>query len=158
MTEVAMASNKMSNIKNGINFAAYNAGALSAWPNHTIELPGLGEVQGKHFLKDLVGFTGCEISINSLPPGAGMPFYHQHQENEEVYIFIKGKGQMQIDGEVVNVQEGSIVRIATKGQRTWRNNSTEPLFYIVVQMKENSLRQYGLGDGVIAERAVSWPN
>ena len=157
MTDVKTIDNR-SKIKNGPNFTAYEGGALKVWPDHSVELPGLGEVRGKHFLKDLLGFTGCEISINSLPAGAGMPFYHQHQENEEVYIFIKGNGQMQIDGETIGVQEGSIVRIATKGQRTWRNNSNEPLVYIVIQMKENSLRQYTLGDGVVAEKAVTWPN
>ena len=87
-----------------------------------------------------------------------MPFYHTHQQNEEVYIFIQGKGQMQVDGEVIEVQEGSIVRIAPKGLRTWRNNTQEPLLYIVIQMRENSLNQYGLGDGVVPEKAVSWPN
>ena len=157
MTDVKTIDNR-SKIKNGSNFTVYEGGALKVWPDHSVELPGLGEVRGKHFLKDLLGFTGCEISINSLPAGAGMPFYHQHQENEEVYIFIKGNGQMQIDGETIGVQEGSIVRIATKGQRTWRNNSNEPLVYIVIQMKENSLKQYGLGDGVVAEKAVTWPN
>lgn len=144
--------------RTGRNFTAYEGGARKDWPNHSIELPGLGKVSGKHFLKDMAGFTGCEISINSLPAGAGMPFYHQHKENEEVYIFIQGKGQMQIDGETVDVQEGSIVRIAPKGQRTWRNNSKEPLLYIVVQMKENSLNQYGLGDGVVSEKKVTWAN
>jgi uncharacterized cupin superfamily protein len=144
--------------KQGNNFSAYDGGALQQWSGHSVELPGLGEVRGKHFLKDLLGFTGCEISINSLPPGAGMPFHHQHKENEEVYIFIQGQGQMQIDGEIVNVKEGSIVRIAPNGLRTWRNNAKEPLVYIVIQMKANSLRQFGLGDGVIPEKAVVWPN
>ena len=150
----------MSNAKTrkGNNFTSYEGGVRKDWPNHSIELPGLGKVSGKHFLKDILGFTGCEISINSLPPGAGMPFYHQHKDNEEVYIFIQGKGQMQVDDEVINVQEGSIVRIAPNGQRTWRNNSNEPLLYIVIKMKENSLRQYGLGDGIVAEKAVAWPN
>lgn len=144
--------------RQGANFSAYDGGALQQWASHAVELPGLGEVRGKHFLKNLLGFTGCEISINSLPPEAGMPFHHQHKENEEVYIFIQGKGQMQIDGEVVDVREGSIVRIAPGGLRTWRNNANEPLIYIVIQMRENSLRQFGLGDGVIPEKAVVWPN
>ena len=143
---------------NGTHFTAYESGARSEWPNHSLEIPGLGKIHGKHFLKDKLGFTACEISINSLPPGTGMPFHHTHQENEEVYIFIQGKGQMQIDGEIIDVQEGSIVRIAPNGLRTWRNNSNEPLLYIVAQMRENSLRQYGLGDGVVPEQMVAWPN
>jgi len=149
----------MSNRKtrNGTNFTAYESGARWEWPDHVVQLPGL-DIPGKQFLKEALGFTGCEISVNSLKPGTGMPFYHTHQQNEEVYIFIQGKGQMQVDGEVIEVQEGSIVRIAPKGLRTWRNNTQEPLLYIVIQMRENSLNQYGLGDGVVPEKAVSWPN
>lgn len=150
-------SNK-SKTRNGSNFTAYESGARSVWPDHSLEIPGLGEVQGKHFLKNMVGLTGCEISINSLPPGAGMPFHHTHQENEEVYIFIQGKGQMQIDGEIIDVQEGSIIRIAPNGLRTWRNNANEPLLYIVAQMRENSLKQYGLGDGIVPQKEVLWPD
>jgi mannose-6-phosphate isomerase-like protein (cupin superfamily) len=145
-------------VKKGTNFTAYDSGTRKDWPAHTVDLPGLGEIQGKHFLKDLVGFTGCEISINSMAPDSGMPIYHQHQQNEEVYIFIQGKGQMQVDGEIIDVQEGSIVRIAPDGERVWRNNSTEPLLYIIIQVRENSLHQYGLGDATVPQKAVTWTN
>ncbi len=145
------------NTKNGKNFTAYECGAKKQWPDHVVQFPGL-EIAGKHFLKDMVGLTGCEISVNSLKPGTGMPFYHTHQQNEEVYIFIQGKGQMQVDSEVIDVREGSIVRIAPHGLRTWRNNSNEPLLYIVIQMREKSLNQYGAGDGVVPDKAVAWPN
>jgi mannose-6-phosphate isomerase-like protein (cupin superfamily) len=144
--------------RTGINFTAYESGACKNWPAHKVELPGLGEIPGKLFLKEMVGFTGCEISINSMAPGAGMPIYHQHQQNEEVYIFIQGKGQVQVDGEVIDVQEGSIVRIAPNGERIWRNNSNEPLLYIIIQVRENSLIQYGLGDATVPEKSVSWPD
>lgn len=65
---------------------------------------------------------------------------------------------MQIDGDVIDVQEGTIVRIAPNGERIWRNNSTEPLLYIIVQVRENSLNQYGLCDATVPEKAIIWPN
>jgi quercetin dioxygenase-like cupin family protein len=145
-------------IKKGSNFTAYESGALKQWPEHAVEIPGLGEIPGKLFLKDVLGFTGCEISVNSMAAGAGMPIYHQHQQNEEVYLFIQGRGQVQIDNEVIAVQEGTIVRIAPNGERTWRNNSNEPLLYIIIQARENSLTQYGLGDAVVPEKEVNWMN
>ncbi len=146
------------NAKKGANFTAYESGLRKDWPAHIVELPGLGEIPGKLFLKEVLGLTGCEVSINSMASGAGMPIYHQHQQNEEVYIFIQGKGQVQVDGEVIDVQEGTIVRIAPKGERIWRNNSTEPLLYIIIQVRENSLNQYGLGDATVPEKEVIWPN
>ncbi|MFA5984710.1 MAG: cupin domain-containing protein [Methylococcaceae bacterium] len=143
--------------KNGEHYTAYESGARTHWPDHSLVIPGLGEIRGKHFLKDILGFTGCEISVNALPAGGSMPYYHRHHDNEEVYIFIQGSGQMQVDNEVIDVQEGTIVRIAPAGERTWRNNSAGTLVFIIVQMKENSLRQYGVGDATVPEKAVAWP-
>lgn len=91
-----------------------------------------------------------------MAPGTGMPIYHRHQQNEEVYIFIQGKGQLQVDGEVIDAQEGSIVRISPNGERTWRNISDEPLLYIIIQMRENSLNQYGLDDATVSATEVNW--
>jgi mannose-6-phosphate isomerase-like protein (cupin superfamily) len=144
-------------LKKGTNFTAYETGAKKDWPAHTVELPGL-TIPGKHFLKEMLGLTGCEISINSMAPGADMPIYHHHHQNEEVYIFIQGKGQVQVDAAVIDVQEGTIVRIAPNGERTWRNNSNEQLLYIIIQVKESSLLQYGLGDASVPEKATVWTN
>jgi mannose-6-phosphate isomerase-like protein (cupin superfamily) len=142
--------------RKGTNFTAYESGPLKSWAVHTVQIPGLGEIPGKIFIKDILGLTGCEISMNSMAPGAGMPIYHQHQQNEEVYIFIQGRGQLQVDGEVIDVQEGSVVRIAPNGERIWRNNSNEPLLYIVIQIRENSLSQYGLADAIVPEKTLDW--
>ncbi len=142
-------------VKAGTNFTAYESGSLNEWPEYSVELPGL-TIPGKLFLKDALGFTSCEISVNSMAPGAGMPIYHQHQQNEEIYIFIQGKGEVQVDNEIIKVQEGTIVRIAPNGERTWRNTSNEPLRYIVIQARENSLNQYGLEDATVPEKEVIW--
>lgn len=143
--------------KRGTNYSHYNGGTLEDWSQHKMVHPRVGKVRGKHFLKDHLDFTGCEISINSLPPDAAVPFSHQHKENEEVYIFIKGNGQMQIDHEVIDVAEGSIVRISPQGLRTWRNTSSEPLVYIVIQVRENSLRQHTFEDGIPNMDPIVWP-
>lgn len=145
----------MNKAKTGLNYAMIDTGPCDQWPDYTVELPGL-EIPGKLFVKDLLGLTGCEISINSMSPGAGMPVYHNHKQNEEVYIFIQGKGQIQIDGDILDVQEGSIVRIATEGERIWRNNSDNVLIYIIIQVKENSLIQHSINDAAIPEKAASW--
>ncbi len=142
-------------VKIGTNFTAYDSGSREEWPEHTVELPGL-TIPGKLFLKDALDFTSCEISVNSMAPGANMPIYHQHHQNEEVYIFIEGKGEVQVDNEIIEVQEGTIVRIAPNGERTWRNNSNKPLRYIIIQARENSLKQYGIEDATIPEKEVIW--
>lgn len=144
--------------KQGAKHTVLESGALKDWVNNSVELPGLGKVPGKLFLKDLMGFTSCEMSINAMTPGGGMVFHHTHKENEEIYVFIHGRGQMQIDGETMNVREGSIVRVSPEGVRTWRNNGSDTLVYIVIQMRDKSLRQYGLTDGVVVpDKPVVWP-
>lgn len=145
----------INNVKNGANYALLDTGLCEQWPNYTVELPGL-DIPGKLFIKDLLGLTSCEISINSMSPGDSMPVYHHHHSNEEVYIFIKGQGQVQIDRENLDVKEGSIVRISSEGERIWRNNSDDLLVYIIIQAKENSLGKYGTDDATIPERVANW--
>ena len=44
----------------------------------------------------MLGLTGAEVSINTLPAGGSVPFVHSHQENEEIYIIMDGKGTLKI--------------------------------------------------------------
>lgn len=64
---------------------------------------------------------------------------------------------MQIDGEVVNIKEGTVVRVTPDGNRTWRNNSQEDLYYVVIQAKEGSLRQDTFEDGIPCEQTPTGP-
>ncbi len=102
---------------------------------------------GKAFLHNALGLTSCEISVNFMPAGAKAPFNHKHKQNEEVYIFLKGKGTMTLDGQAITVQEGSCVRVAPQAVRTMQAKTD--LQYICVQAKDGSLTQFGLGDGEI---------
>jgi len=39
-------------------FSAFETGSLADWVNHSVELPGLGKIPGKLFLKEHRGLTG----------------------------------------------------------------------------------------------------
>ncbi|MDE5921851.1 MAG: cupin domain-containing protein [Paramuribaculum sp.] len=112
----------------------------------------LSEFEGKKFLKEATGATSCEISFGTLPSGASVPFFHSHRANEENYIILSGKGRFQIDDEVFDIAEGSIVRVATGCDRNLRCTSCEPLTYICIQAKENSLTDYTASDADITQR------
>ncbi len=141
----------------GTNFAVVHAGPLSQLDNHKLEVPALGrKVRGKLFIKEYLGMTGMQISMNKLPAGAGVPFYHKHKENEEAYIFVGGSGQMQVDGQIFDVREGTIVRVGVNGNRSVRNNSASDLFFLCVQAKEGSLNIDTFEDGVHDDAPVSW--
>ena len=102
---------------------------------------------GNAFLHDVLGLTSSEISVSAMPAGVKLPFNHKHKQNEEVYIFIKGDGMMTLDGETVEVKEGSCVKVLPSVIRTMEAKSN--LVYICVQAKSNSLEQFGFGDAEI---------
>lgn len=115
---------------------------------------GLG---GKYFLASELGLTGCEVSLNRLPAGQGMPFVHAHKQNEELYIITKGMGTFFIDGSEFPVQEGSIIRIAPGGERSWKADDQD-LYFVCIQAKEGSLTQATKQDGILLSTKTSWMN
>lgn len=80
-------------------FTAADLGPFSQLDQYQYKHPALPrETDGKLFLNKLLGLTSSEISLNKLPPRTSMPFYHTHRLNEEIYTFLKGEGEFQIDG------------------------------------------------------------
>lgn len=59
-------------------------------------------------LHDLLGLTGAEVSLNSLPAGASVPFVHRHTGNEEIYIILEGAGRVYLDGEETDLKAGDV--------------------------------------------------
>jgi len=126
----------------------FQAGPMESWlERHLWNHPSGMKIPGKLFLKELLDLTGTEISIGQMPPGAGVPFVHTHTQNEEVYIFLTGHGEMLLDGESHPIEPGTIFRRAAPVERTWRKASQEPMSYLVIQAKTDSLEQWTSEDG-----------
>ncbi len=143
----------------GQNFTVAHIGKLADLDEYIFKHPILpGEYSGKLFLKNELKLTGMEVSINKLPPGSQMPFYHKHKENEELYLFIKGKGQFQIDSEVIDIHEGTVIRVAPDGVRIWRNNSSKDLYFIVIQARAGGMSKENISDGIGVKQSVEWPD
>ena len=90
-------------------------------------------------LHNLLGLTGCEISINELPAKAAVPFVHAHKQNEEVYGVLGGKGQLYIDGQVVDIKAGDWFVIRPNGHRAIHASDDEGIKFICIQTKSGSL-------------------
>ncbi|MDE5607551.1 MAG: cupin domain-containing protein [Muribaculaceae bacterium] len=131
--------NEMKIMDKGEKFAHVSVGKLAGF-------------EGKQFVKDATGATSCEISFGSLPTGAAVPFFHSHKGNEENYIILSGAGRFQVNDEVFDVAEGSVVRVATNCDRNLKCTSAEPMAYICIQAKEGSLEGYTMTDAEITER------
>ncbi len=100
-------------------------------------------------LHDKLGLTGAEISVNTLPRGASVPFVHAHKENEEIYFVLAGKGKAIIDGEEVELNEGDWLRIAPEGKRQFFAAADNDISYICIQVKAGSLSAYTAADAVV---------
>lgn len=143
-------------ISAGTNYSAVNVGQIERLGEHTHVLaPGI-EIGGKVFIGDSLSTTGAELSFQSIEPNGGVDFLHTHKTHEELYIFVKGKGEFQVDTVVFPVVEGSVVRVAPAGQRSVRNTSDEPLVMICVQYKALSFDVADKSDGDILADAVTW--
>lgn len=100
-------------------------------------------------LHDLLSLTGAEISVNSLPAGAGVPFLHSHKKNEEIYGVLSGKGRAVLDGETVELTAGDWLRVAPAVKRQFSAAEDSPISFLCVQVRENSLEGYTADDAVV---------
>ena len=85
-----------------------------------------------------------------------MPFFHRHKHNEELYIFVGGSGEMQIDDERFSVGEGTVVRVTSSADRIWRNTSTSDLYFLCVQYREGVATDREGSDGEVVNRPLPW--
>ncbi|MCA8985560.1 MAG: cupin domain-containing protein [Planctomycetaceae bacterium] len=136
------------NKQNG--YTCYESGPMAEWyERHVVQHPKLGAVRGKKWLKEELQLTGMEVSVGVMAPGQGMSFSHAHKQNEELYLFLAGNGEMLLDGTCVPVSPGSAVRVAPPVSRAWRNTGAEPLYYLVIQARADSLQQWTASDGIV---------
>ena len=143
-------------IAEGTHFSSLSTGSFSQLNDYVLPVaPGM-EIQGKVFMGQTLQTTGAEISFQSFAPGKETGFLHTHQTHEELYIFVSGKGEFQVDGQVFPVGEGSVVRVAPEGKRSVRNNGTEPLIMICVQYKAQTFTAQDAADGQLLQEPVKW--
>jgi len=141
----------------GKNHVAIDLGSMDQLMDYSYMHPKRHqEVKGKVFIGEILKSTGAEISLTVFPPKTEMPFLHQHRNHEEIYVFLKGSGQFQVDDSVFDVTEGSVIRISPNGKRIYRNNSDTPLVFMCIQNQAGSLDNFTVEDGFLAEGDIIW--
>lgn len=138
------------------NFSAINLGKLADVKDYVLQLGPDIKIPGKVFGGQAVGATGGEFSFQVFAPGQETGFLHTHKSHEELYFFLGGNGEFQVDGKVFPVEEGSVVRVAPEGRRSVRNNGTEPLVMLCVQYRGNTFTAEDATDGNIFPDRVEW--
>lgn len=137
------------------NFGAVDFGGMESLGDYLLEL-GAVRIPGKVFGGAAVGATGGEFSFQSFAPGTETGFLHTHKSHEELYFFLRGRGEFQVDGRVFPVREGSVVRVAPAGKRSVRNNGEEPLVMLCVQYRGSTFTDDDAADGEILPDPVKW--
>lgn len=138
------------------SFDVFHAGAWSDLGQYCFQPKPDFRIDGKLFLGRTLELNGAEVSLNRMPAGSAMPFFHRHKHNEELYIFVGGSGEMQIDDERFSVGEGTIVRVTSSADRIWRNTSTSDLYFICVQYREGAATDREGSDGEVVKRPLPW--
>lgn len=141
-------SKKLENFVKDTNAAFADIGSFDGIGSYEMECKDAKlTCPSKLFLKDLLGLTGCEISVNKMAAGSKAPFAHKHKENEELWIVLNGTGSIGVDGKEYPVKEGSFLKIAPEGVRTI--SATTDLEFLCIQTKAGSLTESTLTDAEI---------
>lgn len=138
------------------NFSAANIGQFSSLQDYALVLSPEAKIPGKVFGGAALGTTGSEFSFQSFAPGTETGFLHTHKNHEELYFFLAGNGEFQVDGHIFPVTEGSVVRVAPAGRRSVRNNGSSALVMLCVQYKASTFTADDAADGEILPEPVAW--
>lgn len=147
---------QVTTVADGRNFSAISVGKLNELNEYVLELGPDVKIPGKVFGGAALHATGGDFSFQVFQPGTETGFLHTHKVHEELYFFLSGQGEFQVDGQVIPVAEGSVVRVAPEGERSVRNNGTEPLVMLCVQYRGNTFTEADAADGNILQKPVVW--
>lgn len=152
----AIAMKQIESIASAKNYAAADFGPLDRLNDYLLELGPEVKIPGKVFGGAAVGATGADFSFQRFAPGTETGFLHTHKTHEELYFFLSGQGEFQVDGDRIPVREGSVVRVAPAGRRSVRNNGPEPLVMLCVQYRGATFTAEDAADGEILAEPVRW--
>lgn len=80
---------------------------------------GLSPSLESRFLRGLMESEHLGVSFFRVQPGFRVPFGHRHATQEEAYVVVKGGGRFKLEGEIVEVREGDVLRVAPTVMRAF---------------------------------------
>jgi quercetin dioxygenase-like cupin family protein len=86
-----------------------------------IEESTAGRVPGMEarFARKHLDSRDLGVSLFSYAPGTRNPDGHSHREQEEAYVVVSGSGRMLVGGEVLDVRQWDVVRVAPETVRAF---------------------------------------
>jgi uncharacterized cupin superfamily protein len=80
---------------------------------------GFSDNQEVRFPGETLGCEQIGLSLQTVKPGKRQAFGHRHNEDEEVYVILAGKGSVRLDDEVVEVGPMDAIRVAPNVARAF---------------------------------------
>ena len=84
------------------------------------------------FMRDDIKLTSLGMGFSRLPAGKGYTFLHKHEYQEETYIVLIGKGIIYLDGELVELSSGDVVRVNPEVYRALKADDEYELVCLIV--------------------------
>jgi mannose-6-phosphate isomerase-like protein (cupin superfamily) len=113
-----------------------------------------GEYPGSmRFFTDHLGSEQLAFTHRVMPPKSGGKgaYGHRHKTQEEIYFVISGTLQFKLDDDIVDVGDGSAVRVAPNVVRSIWNDGPEDAQLVICSVRLDDPR----ADGEIVEGF--WP-
>jgi len=100
--------------------------------DYTLKHYNLDEVGLLQPLKNDLGLKAMGISLARMEPGLGYPFFHAHEEQEEVFICLKGSGTILVGEEEITMKPGDVLRVGPSVPRALGNRTKEPVTFLLL--------------------------
>jgi mannose-6-phosphate isomerase-like protein (cupin superfamily) len=78
---------------------------------------GLSPNLEARFARKDLGAERSGLSYQRVAPNFRVPFGHNHEDQEEIYVILSGSARLKLDDEVVDVRAWDAVRIAPETMR-----------------------------------------
>lgn len=73
---------------------------------------GFSEVQEARFARGDLEAETIGLAFHIVRPGKRQAFAHRHQQAEEIYVVLSGRGRIKLDDEVCAITEMDAIRVA----------------------------------------------
>tara|TARA_Y100001973_G_C5095396_1_gene279733 strand:+ start:488 stop:838 length:351 start_codon:yes stop_codon:yes gene_type:complete len=77
----------------------------------------------------------CKVKEITIKPGQA-PSYQYHFKRSEVWVIIKGQGQLKLNDEIIEVGPKKIIHVPLEAKHQIKNTGQEDLVFIEVQLGE----------------------
>ena len=110
-------------------------------------------------LRDDIQLTSLGIGFVRLPAGKGYTFLHKHEFQEEIYIVLSGKGIIYLDGELLSLSQGDVVRVNPEVNRALTADEKSELVCIIMgALPVDGFPRFPKNNTLIDDGIPDWEN